>query len=210
MKKLIIISIVFLFLGCDKDDDSIKLEAPVAIEAKDITNTSFTANWLKVADANDYELDVATDAEFSSITHSLKKLGGPTVIDGLSSNSEYFYRVRATVNGGNPSGNSNVIGVNTLPNAPVATIATNITSSSFTANWNSVPNISEYVIYVSTDNFPANPPNNLPNYNGITISATSHDVIGLDAGTIYYYVVKAKKDLSLSEESNSIETITLN
>jgi hypothetical protein len=94
--------------------------------------------------------------------------------------------------------------------APVATAASDITNESFTANWNSVPGITDYLLYVSTENFPADPPNNLPGYDGIEVTGTSYDVTGLNSGTIHYYVVKAKNGDRISDYSNSIEVQTSN
>ena len=210
MRNLLIVSIVILLYACSQTNDPTPLQAPVAIEASDITNEWFTANWNSSPGANDYELDVATDAAFAAIIKSIKNLGGPTLVDNLNGNTEYFYRVRATLNGGNASGNSNSISVFTLPDAPIAIDATDITSNSFKANWNAVPGITTYLLYVSLNNFPVDPPNNLPGYDGKEVTGTSHDVTGLNKGTIYYYVVKAKNGARVSSISNSIEVLTNN
>ena len=98
----------------------------------------------------------------------------------------------------------------TLPDAPIAIDATNISNNGFTANWNAVPDISDYLLYVSLENYPADPPNNLPGYEGKEVTGTSHDVTGLNSGTIYYYVVKAKNGTRISSISNSIEVLTNN
>ena len=212
MKKLLLISLFIFLLSCkDETTAPISVEAPVALEASAVTNESFTANWNTSSGANDYALDVSIDANFSIIIESKSNLApSSTVVDNLSGNTEYYYRVRATVNGGNASSNSNTIAVTTLPDAPVAVAATSVLSSGFTANWNAVPGISDYLVYVSTENFPAVPPNNLPGYNGIEVMGTSLEVVGLNSGTIYYYVVKAKNDGGASTISNSIEVWTSN
>ncbi len=54
-------------------------------------------------------------------------------VSGLSPNTIYYYRVRA-VNADGTSVNSNVIQVQTAPDAPVATAATSVGATSFTAN----------------------------------------------------------------------------
>ncbi len=211
MKYVILLSIIVLFASCKKDDDPQALAAPVATDASDVINDGFTANWDSSEGANDYELDVATDNSFSNIVKKIKNLApSSTAIDGLDDNTEYFYRVRATVNGANPSANSNTISVFTMPDAPVATDATNISNNGFTANWNAVDGLTDYVLYVSLNNIPADPPTYIPGYVGLPINGTSHTITGLDSGTIYYFVVRAKADARVSEISNSIQTETGN
>ncbi len=212
MKKsiLLFLAIVALITACKKDNDPAPLQAPVATDASDVTNTGFTANWNTVSGANDYEVDVATDNSFNNIINSLQNVGGPTFFDNLEDNTEYFYRVRATTNGANASTNSNTISVITMPDAPVATAATNITNSGFTANWNAVDGLTDYVLYVSLNNIPATPPSYIPGYNGLPINGTSHTITGLTSGTIYYYAVRTKVDARVSDMSNSIQMQTNN
>ncbi len=212
MKELLFFSFFIFLFSCKEETTApISLSAPEALDASDVTNESFTANWNNSSGANDYELDIATDADFSTIVESKKNLApSSTLVDALSGNTKYFYRVRATLNGGDASKNSNVISVFTLPDAPIAAEATNISNSGFTANWNEVAGITNYLVYVSLNNFPADPPNNLPGYNGKEVTGTSFEVIGLNSGTIYYYVVKAKIDERISTYSNSIEIWTSN
>jgi len=212
MKQILLISLALILYACSSDPDPVTPPpAPVATAATDITHDGFTANWNKSAGALDYELDIATDNGFANIIETQKNLGGSTSVDVIDSNSEYFYRVRATINGANPSGNSNTISVITSPVAPTALGATDNTSSGFTANWQEVSGITTYLLYVSKDNFPANPPNNVTGYDGKEVTGTSHAVTGLDAGTIYYYVLKAKSATGgESVESNSILTQTSN
>jgi hypothetical protein len=211
MRYTIIILVILAIASCKKDDDPQPLTAPAASDASDVTNDGFTANWNTSAGANDYELDIATDNSFSNIVKALKNLApSSTAIDGLDDNTEYFYRVRATLNGATPSANSNTISVFTMPDAPVATDATNITSNGFTANWEAVDGLTDYVLYISLDNIPAYPPTFIPGYDGKPINGTSHTVTDLESGTIYYYVVRTKVDARVSDLSNSVMVETDN
>lgn len=78
--------------------------APVTTPATSITSSSFIANWNNVANATSYRLDVATDNEFNSFVAGYNNLNVGNVnqysVDGLDSNTEYFYRVRAHNNCG--------------------------------------------------------------------------------------------------------------
>ncbi|MDQ3534807.1 MAG: fibronectin type III domain-containing protein, partial [Bacteroidota bacterium] len=129
--------------------------APVATAATTVTQTSFTANWNSVSGATSYQLDVSTNAGFSSYLAGHENLtvnSTSKTITGLDPNTKYFYRVRA-VNSDGTSPNSNSTDVTTSPvnkpAAPVATAATTVTQTSFTANWNSVSGATSYQLDVS-------------------------------------------------------------
>jgi len=212
LKYAILLFVILSITACGKKDDTPPaLLAPVATDASDVDNLSFTANWVPSSGANDYELDVATDSDFNNIVKLMKNLApSSTVIDDLSDNTEYFYRVRATLNGANSSGNSNTISVYTMPDAPLALEATNITSSGFTANWEAVDDLTDYVLYISMENIPADPPTFIPGYDGVPINGTSHTVVGLESGTFYYYAVRTRVDARVSDLSNSVMVETGN
>lgn len=212
MKNLILIIVLIIaFTGCKKKDDNNSnlgaLDIPVATEASHIHADKFTANWEASADAIDYQIDVATDRYFSNIFVSKENLTGPVIVDGLSASIRYFYRVRA-VNGSRVSDNSNTIDVFTPPEPPKVKAATQITSNSFTANWNWSPMVSTYILYISTAPLPGNEQSILPNYNGIEVTQNLHSVTGLSSHTNYYYALKAKNGNAISDLSNMIACTT--
>jgi hypothetical protein len=90
--------------------------APRALNASNVTATSFTANWNAVSGATGYRLDVAIDSSFNNFVQGFhdKDVSNSTsyVVTGLSANTSYYYRLRA-YNGNGTSPNSNVISVNT-------------------------------------------------------------------------------------------------
>lgn len=91
------------------------LEAPVAKEAEDVLEESFTAGWFAVREAETYELDVSTSSDFSSFLtgFNAKEIDGfSDAVTGLESGQTYYYRVRAKA-GDRVSPNSNVISVTT-------------------------------------------------------------------------------------------------
>src|SRR5205814_10496574 len=75
-----------------------------------------------------------------------------TLITGLNSGTTYQYRVRA-VNSAGASANSNVVSVITIPATPVAGASSAISTTSFTAKWNSVLGATNYNLEVSSDGF---------------------------------------------------------
>ena len=71
--------------------------ATKALNATNVKNTSFTANWESVEDVTHYYLDVATDEEFTEIVGGFENfdVGANTsnVVPGLNSGTNYYYRV---------------------------------------------------------------------------------------------------------------------
>ncbi len=182
--------------------------APVATTATSVSSTGFIANWNNVSGATGYRLDISTDNFTTFLTGYNSKIETGTfqVVTGLTSNTSYQYRVRATTSLGTSS-NSNVVSVSTSPSpiaAPVAAAASNISSTSFTANWNSVAGATGYQLDISTDNFTTF----LTGYNSKIETGTTQVVSGLTLGATYQYRVRASNALVNSTNSNVITTVT--
>ncbi|GAA0713707.1 hypothetical protein GCM10009430_05850 [Aquimarina litoralis] len=123
------------FVACSDDDNTLSFSAipPVAEEASEINFTSFTANWNNVFLASGYELDVATDPNFGSFVQGYESLAVNQLfqdISGLSLNTQYYYRVRAIVNG-EVSENSNTISVETNEEFPEDVTLKSATENNF-------------------------------------------------------------------------------
>ena len=92
------------------------------------------------------------------------------------------------------------------PDAPTATNATNVTLSSFTANWNSVSSATSYRLDVSTSSSFGS---FVSGYNNLDVgNVTSKSVTGLNAGTNYYYRVRAVNSAGTSGHSNTKSVTT--
>ncbi len=76
-----------------------QVAAVTADEESNIAPTSFSANWFATSGATNYFLDVATDSGFSSLLAGYDNLSVGNVltyaVTGLTSDSTYYYRVRA-------------------------------------------------------------------------------------------------------------------
>ncbi len=77
---------------------------PTCTNATNITESSFNANWGAVTGAQGYYLDVSTVSNFGSFVPGYENLDVTNVttynVTGLSSETVYFYRVRAYHDGG--------------------------------------------------------------------------------------------------------------
>lgn len=127
-------------------------------------------------------------------------------LTGLTSGTTYHVRAWATNVVGTGYGSDITFTTNTLPGA-IATAASNILQTGFSANWNSVPTATGYRLDVSTNSvftalvsgFADKDVGNVLTFN----------VTGLSARTTYYYRIRAYNTGGVGNNSNSITVITL-
>ncbi|MBI3221124.1 MAG: fibronectin type III domain-containing protein, partial [Bacteroidetes bacterium] len=182
--------------------------APVCTAPTGISQNAATTSWNSVIGATEYQLELSLNNSFAPILQTFTGIL-PNIysllLTGLSSNTTYYYRVRAhNVSGGSP--NSNIITFLTLPNPPLATDATGITSNSFKANWNSVSGIINYRIDVATD---PSFINIVSGYANMLTTSLFYNVVGLGQKTNYYYRVRAENSSGASQNSNVISNVNL-
>ena len=140
--------------------------------------------------------------------------GGPITVDNLAAG--YTYRVMVCeYNGDTGTPSTLVYNTNngasnnpknqiTVPSAPVATTATGMTTTSFSANWGAVTGADSYRIDVGTT------PGGTDIKNDFVLGlVTTYSVTTLTPGTPYYYKVRAVNTGGTSVSSNEISTITL-
>lgn len=97
-----------------------------------------------------------------------------------------------------------ITGVSSL-SYPMATAATNLSQSGFTANWNAVTEATGYQLDVSTDTFKTF----ITGYVSKNITGTSESVTGLTSNTTYKYRVRAINSSGPSANSEVINVTTL-
>ncbi len=122
---------------------------------------------------------------------------GPNALDGETSNS--------TAATPFPIG-TYTYSAATIPAAPVATTATDITHNSFTANWNASSGATSYFLDVSEiSDFSTF----VTGYNNKDVgNVTSSTVTNLIPNTDYYYRVRASNSAGTSSNSNTISVTT--
>ena len=179
---------------------------PASMPATNITDYSFDANWDAVPGVAAYRLKVGTSSDGIDIFDDIVGLVTTQTIDILDPNSTYYYSIKAI--GGSEespiSAASDEVQVLTLPEAPTATDAINVTTNSFDANWDAVATGADnYRLSVGTTSGGTEILND-EIVNDITLS-----VVGLSANTTYYYSVKAENGSGYSEPSNEIIVTTL-
>lgn len=175
---------------------------------RDITNgtTIAMANTgdLEIANGHSLSRDVIGTTVFStcaSTTFALQYYAQNTVANGLgyselsSGESERYVTVFIK-----RIDNSSII-----PNTPVATAASVIGFTNFTANWATSLGASAYFLDVATD---AAFTSMVTGYNNLSVGGvTSYAVTGLSLNTTYYYRVRAITACSATQTGNS-NTIT--
>jgi len=188
-------------------------DAPVASAVTAITQTGFSADWTASTGATGYYIDVATDNAFTTFVTGFNNQNVANVvtyaITGLTANTTYYYRVRA-YNTDGTSLSSSTIAVTTLPNipdTPVASAATNVTKTSFSANWVASARATGYYLDVATDNAFTAFVNGFDNKD--VADVTTFSVTGLAAATTYYYRVRAYNTGGTNASSDTISVLSV-
>lgn len=128
--------------------DNGKPGAPLAQAATNVSDTQFTANWQAVEGAEGYLLSVYTlkNATEQYLFKDKEVSGTSYDVTGIEANIDYYYTVCSKRNG-ETSSTSNTITVIRKLKTPVTLPATNVASYGFTANWQSVPQATDYAVY---------------------------------------------------------------
>ncbi len=188
------------------DDNDIP--TPVATAATNLSYTGFTANWNAAAGVSDYVFDLSTSSSFTSfvgVYEGYLVSSTSLALSGLAAGTTYYYRVKASFNESTGAVSNIITTATTAIPAPVATAATNIGFTGFTANWNAVPGFADYQLDLSVSSAFTS---FVAGYQNYPVSANFANITGLSDGTTYYYRIKAMLDQSFGAFSNVISATT--
>lgn len=183
------------------------LAKPVIAAPGQITQTQFVLTWATIEGASGYELDVSSN-NFTGLLngYNAKAVAATTTaVTGLAPGTIYQVRVRA-VKGSDKSPNSDAVSQVTVPAAPVASEAIQVTSAGFTAVWVASTGATSYELEVSTgaEFVP------IAGYNPkVVTGGLDAPVVELTALTVYEYRVRAVNSAGKSEVSNKRTVTTL-
>ncbi|MEZ4971881.1 MAG: fibronectin type III domain-containing protein [Cyclobacteriaceae bacterium] len=176
---------------------------PSGLSNSSVDQTSFTANWNSVAGATSYSVEVRTSVGNNLVT-TVTSTTNSKNITSLATGTGYSWKVRAQ-SSASTSSYSSPITVTTVPDTPVASAASNIQQTGFTASWSSETGATGYKLDVSASGSFSS---FVSGYNNLTVSTTSRTVTGLSAGTTYYYRVRSANG-GTSPNSNVVSVITI-
>ncbi len=183
---------------------------PQANFPNQLSDTGFMATWQGADFTKGYYLDVAYDKDFINFLPNYDNVDvGDTLQHFVplqdTSKKEIYYRVRADYD--------SVISENSIavsfpiPYAPIVLPASQISSKSFLARWQNIPNADFYIFQVcGTEQFSGS---NDVYYDAVALKTNQYAVVGLEPDKDYYYRVKANYPISgKSDVSSNIKVHT--
>lgn len=166
---------------------------PVGINSSNLSSTGFKINWQAVNDATNYNLYI-NGSYINSVASTFYD------ISNLNPNTTYSVQL-TSVNSAGESPRSTAINVTTtapplaVPSSPTGLTSSNITSSGFTLNWQSVNGATSYLISI--------------NGNPVTrVTSPSYTFTNLTASSTYSLQVSAENGAGGSPLSNALNVTT--
>ena len=175
---------------------------PTSVKAVSSSYNSINISWSAVTGASGYEIYRATS---SAGTYTLISTTTATSYNntGLTTNSTYYYKVRAYRMVGTVkvySGFSSVISAKPIPATPTSVKAVSSSYNSINISWSAVTGASGYEVYRSTSSAGA--------YTLIsTTTATSYNNTGLTTNSTYYYKVRAYRMVGTVKVYSGFSTV---
>ena len=151
-------------------------------------------------------VNVASYSVYQSTIPNVNRSGQSTAVntntylaENLQNNTTYYFVVTATDNNGT-SGPSTEISCTPKPDPPSAPNDLKATANNqkCTLEWTAVANVSSYDVYQSIT------PNVSTSGSGVETTDSTYEILGLQNGTTYYFVVTASNIDGVSGPSNEV------
>lgn len=179
---------------------------PQATLQKLFSQDSIHLDWDDIPDAVSYSVDLQLKNQngiFSSVAGFPQTITSSAIgLLGFQSDSEYRVQISAENIIGTVSAEESV-SFTTPPSASTAIAATNITTETFIANWNTVSSATSYSLDLSSDNFETI----LRTIENIT--GLSQPVDNLTGNQTYQYRIRAVNEFGSSTPSNPVSVLTI-
>lgn len=176
---------------------------PASVEAIGLDNISqreAVLSWVGIEGADDYLLEISENDFATNISgYNPKRIAGTSeLIENLKAGVAYKARIRSS-NGSGPSQYSEELSFTTVPANPTARDASNITSTSFNANWDNVEgNVDYYLVEVATDEGFQN------QVVSVQVEVLTAAIIDLSEGVSHWYRIASGNASGESDYSNSV------
>ena len=182
-------------------------DAPSGLTATPISSSQINLSWTDVANETGYKIERKTGA---GGTYSQVATVGAGVITysntGLTVNTTYYYRVRATNAGGDSpySNEANTTTLDAIPAAPSGLAATAVSTSQINLSWvDNATNETGFKIERKTGSG-----GTYAQIATVGTDVTSYNDTGLSGTTTYYYRVRATNAIGDSSYSNEANATT--
>jgi FtsP/CotA-like multicopper oxidase with cupredoxin domain len=175
---------------------TVVLMAPATVTGITVTNPtvgSLTLNWPAMPAAQQVSAYLVSTNSGAAVVAT-----SPDVIGNLAANSSYQFTVAARNASGTGAASAPVTGL-TLPAAPTALLANNVSATSVALTWAAPANSAglTYVVQV------------VPAAGSVAVNGTTAAVAGLGPNTAYSFTVTARNGSGLSAASNTANALTL-
>ena len=171
-----------------------KLDTPVIETANDTATGKIIVSWEEVYGAESYEILRSADKRNYELVATVTETAYTDT--DAEAGTRYYYQVRAIA--ADPAANSELSNVKSRLcdlAAPEITLSNIASSGKIRVDWEPIEGAVKYSVYVSTDN---------ENWSRlITTKGTSIDHISAEAGTRYYYKVRAISDVRYANSASS-------